>query len=269
MSGSELRLVLIGWGAIATRVADLLAERAAPVDLIAVAVRDGTTRPEDLPAGTRLIDDPGALADLAFDLAVEAAGRESVGPWGRAVLARGADFAPASTSAFVDEGLLDDLTALARSSGAQLVIPPGALGGIDALAAAARLPLAGVRHEIVKPPQAWTGTPAEALCDLAGLNAPATFFEGSAREAARAFPQNANVAVITALAGLGLDRTTVALVADPGARRNSHRIRAEGDFGTMEIALENRPLASNPKSSEMTALSLVRLIENRAGARVV
>lgn len=129
--------------------------------------------------------------------------------------------------------------------------------------------MAEVRHEVVKPARAWAGTKAETLCDLAGLTAPFTFFEGNARAAADAYPQNANVAVISAMAGIGLDRTTIALVADPDAHLNSHRIHATGDFGTLNLSLENRPLATNPKSSEMTALSLLRLIENRTSPLVI
>jgi aspartate dehydrogenase len=55
----------------------------------------------------------------------------------------------------------------------------------------------------------------------------------------------------------------VELVADPAVQRNGHRITAEGGFGRMTIQLENNPLATNPKSSELTALSLVRLIEQQ------
>jgi aspartate dehydrogenase len=157
----------------------------------------------------------------------------------------------------------------ARGAGRQVLIPPGAIGGIDALAAAARLPLAQVRHEIVKPPAAWRGTEAEALCDLAGLAAPVTFWQGPAAEAATRFPQNANVAAITALAGLGMQATQVALVADPGALRNAHRVMATGDFGSLTVVLENRPMASNPKTSELTALSLLRLVANRINPLVI
>ena len=59
------------------------------------------------------------------------------------------------------------------------------------------------------------------------------------------------------------------LVADPKAVENTHSIIARGAFGTLEIRLQNRPLATNPKSSEMTALNLVRLIENRTSALVL
>ena len=117
-------------------------------------------------------------------------------------------------------------------------------------------------HKIVKPPVAWMGTGAETRVPLATLTGAVTFFEGSARQASEAYPQNANVAVISALAGLGLDRTRVHLVADPEAEGNRHELHAVGAFGRLDVRIENRPLRENPKSSEMAALGLVRLVEN-------
>lgn len=259
-----MRLVLVGWGAIGATVAQLLADRSAPVDLVAVGLRNPA---RDLPCPA--ITDPADLVAFRPDLVVEAAGRAAVIPWGEAALSAGADFAPASTSAFAEAGVLDRLTTLARAHDAQVLIPPGALGGMDALAAAARLPLTQVTHEVTKPARAWAGTEAEILCDLSALTAPHTFFEGTAREAAHRFPQNANVALTTALAGLGPDATTLRLIADPTATANRHRVVASGAFGRMEITLDNAPLAHNPKSSALTALSLVRLIENRANPLVI
>lgn len=115
---------------------------------------------------------------------------------------------------------------------------------------------------------AWNA-PAETLCDLDGLTKPFILFKRSAREAAALFPQNANVAVITSLAGIGIDRTRIVLIADPNAALNSHGIQAEGDFGTLEIRVRNRPLKGDPKSSEMAALNIVRLMENRFASLVV
>lgn len=269
MSGSDLRIVLVGWGAIGTRVATLLAERASPVRIQAVAVRDPSAPRHGLPNDAALISTPEELNEINADLLIEAAGRSSVAPWARAGLARGWDVAISSTSALTDAALLSELTRMAQDNHAQILIPPGALGGIDALSAASRLGLHSVRHEVVKPALAWRGTAAEQICNLAGLTASLTFFQGSARQAADAYPQNANVAVISAMAGVGLDATTVALTADPGATLNSHRITATGDFGNLSLTLENRPLATNPKSSEMTALSLLRMIENRANPVVI
>ena len=89
------------------------------------------------------------------------------------------------------------------------------------------------------------------------------FYHGTASDASRKFPQNANVAAISALSGIGPDRTDVRLIADPEATLNCHTVTVTGDFGRMTITLENRPMAQNPKTSELTALALVRLIENR------
>jgi aspartate dehydrogenase len=183
--------------------------------------------------------------------------------WGEAALRGARRFVVSSTSAFCNEALLGRLVEVARGNGSQLVIPPGALGGMDALAAASAVRIDAVVHSVVKPPRAWRGTAAETLLDLDMLTKPKIFFAGTAREAADAFPQNANVAVISALAGIGLDRTRVELVADPAASRNSHRLSAFGAFGRMEMLFENEPLKTNPKSSELTALNLVRLVENQ------
>lgn len=259
-----MRVMLIGWGAIAQRVAGLMPKGA---ELVAIGLRPGSAA--ELPAGVARLEAPEALVALRPDLVIEAAGRSAVLPWGRAALQAGADFIPASTSALTEGPVLEALLGEAIAHDRQLIIPPGALGGIDALAAAALLPLDRVRHEIVKPPRAWAGSPAEALCALSGLSKAVTFWEGPAAEAAARFPQNANVAAITALAGLGMERTEVALVADPAALRNIHRVRAEGAFGSLAIELQNLPMASNPKTSELTALSLVRLIANRVNPMVI
>ncbi|PLP55940.1 aspartate dehydrogenase [Mesorhizobium loti] len=265
MSASERRLNLcfIGWGAIARRVGELLAERHPQgVNIVAVALRDHHRDRDDLPAGVQLISEPAELAGLDLDMVIEAAGRDAVTMWGEAALRCTASFIVSSTSAFCDDALLDRLVSVAKETGSRIVIPSGALGDLGALAAAGILPLEEVVHTIVKPSRAWRGTPAETMLDLETLSVASPFFDGSAREAADRFPQNANVAVISALSGMGLDRTRVVLVADPAAHRNAHRVEAFGAFGRLDLTLENEPLATNPKSSEMTALSLVRLVEN-------
>ncbi len=262
-------VVLVGFGAIGGAVARLLAERGSAARIVAIGLRE-TSRPRSsLPAGVPVLTDPSQLSGIDAGLVVEVAGRNSVAQWGRAALGFGMDFAVSSTSAFTDANLLDELMQTAKSNGAQLIIPPGALGGIDALAAAARMGLDQVEHRIVKPPRAWVGTEAETLCDLAKLRAPQMFFQGSAREAAARFPQNANVALVVALAGLGPDRTRVTLVADPVSAGNRHEIIATGAFGHMALQFDNASLPDNPKSSAMTALSLVRLIENTSASLVI
>jgi aspartate dehydrogenase len=260
-----LRLAIVGWGAIARRVVQLLDERKTNVDLLGIGTRTMLEGENALPAGVAWLSGPESLSEIGADLVVEAAGPSAVEAWGHAALKRGRNCAVCSTSAFCEHGLLDRLIDSAERSGGRILIPSGALAAVDALSAASILPLASVTHSIVKPPRAWLGTPAEAIVDLHTLASRTVFFEGTAREAAQRFPANANVAAITALAGIGFDRTTVVLVADPSAHRNSHRLQVTGDFGAFDMTIENRPLTTNPKSSELTALALVRLIENQSG----
>lgn len=263
-SHKPLRIAIIGWGAISRRVAEVLAgaQDARHVAIVAVGARSGT-RGLDIPVGAVLVTDPAQLRELDLDLVVEAAGRDAVSAWGEAALRSAPAFAIASASALTDAALLERLLATAEACGSQLILPPGALAGIDAIAAASALSLDEVVHSIVKPPAAWRGTPVEEMIVLDALRAPVTFFTGSAREAAVRFPQNANVAVISALAGIGLDRTRIELIADPGIAANCHRLSVSGAFGRLNLTIENRPLAGNPKSSEMAALSLVRAIRSR------
>ncbi|WP_184329095.1 aspartate dehydrogenase [Povalibacter uvarum] len=268
MRRKSLRIALIGWGAISRRVAELLSLRSAgSVSIVAIAKRDAAAA-TSLPANAAVVTTTEELAGLDLDMVVEAASREAVALWGEAALRSSRAFVVASTSAFCDTSLLDGLVRSAEEHGSQLIIPPGALAGVDALVAASALPLESVIHRIVKPPAAWRGTAAESLIALDGLTRAATFYSGTAREAAAQFPKNANVTVISALAGVGLDRTTVELVADPDVQDNIHVLKAVGAFGKLEIRIENKPLAANPKSSEMAALSLVRIVENHARALV-
>jgi aspartate dehydrogenase len=259
----RLRLVFIGFGAINSRVADLLKARNTPVEIVGVATRDEPAERARIPAGVPFLASPSELAALKPDLVAEAAGRAAIDAWAPAALACAPCMIVASTSAFCDDALLPRLAEIAERHASRILIPSGAIGGIDALAGAAVLELDSVTHRIVKPPAAWKGTPAEKQLALASLHERTVFFEGSAREAASQYPQNANATVVTALAGIGLDRTRVELIADPAAHLNGHTIAAEDAFGRMTITLENSPLATNPKSSELTALSLVRLIEQR------
>ncbi len=268
MDGSEpLRLALVGWGAIGRTVAAKLDPD--DVSVVAVAVRDAASPRTDLPSSTRLISTPDDLTDLRPDLVVEAAGRDSVGPWGRASLAAGVDFVVSSVSAFADAALLDELRLLAVNTGAQLQIQPGALAGVEALAAARYMGIDTVEHRIVKPPKAWRDTPAEDLCDLDSLVKPTTFFQANASDTAAQFPKNANVAMTTALAGVGPERTVIALVADPATTTNRHEVSAQGPFGKLDVVVANNPLPGNPKTSALAALSLIRLIGNRSLALVI
>ncbi|MBM3597617.1 MAG: aspartate dehydrogenase [Alphaproteobacteria bacterium] len=197
------------------------------------------------------------------DLAVECAGHGAVADYGPALLERGIDLLVISVGALTDAALHDRLIDNARRGGARLLLPAGAIAGIDAIAAARRAGLTRVTYVSRKPPKAWRGTAAEAVTDLGTIDKATVLFEGPAGEAARRYPQNANVAATVALAGLGLERTAARLIADPAAPGNVHEVEAEGAFGQLSIRLMGKPLPDNPKTSTLTAYSVLRAIENR------
>ena len=257
------RIVLLGFGAINRRVASLLRSRQSAAAIVGVIVRHSGPLPSELIEGAAVIASQSDLIALAPDVILEAASREAVREWGEAALRSARRFVVSSASAFVDDGLLRGLRDTARRFGSQLVLSPGALAGMDGLSAAARIGMREVHHRIVKTPRSW-GTSIGQDVLPPGARDPVVLFRGSAREAAMRYPLNANVAVVCALSGIGLDKTIVELVADPSATDNCHEISATGDFGSLAITLKNRPLHANPKSSELAALALVRLAENEA-----
>ncbi|KRC28180.1 aspartate dehydrogenase [Acidovorax sp. Root217] len=261
-----MRLAVVGFGAIGQALARELASDHR-VRLAQVIVSPGSTVAAQA-ACTAIAPDVRVASTLDCgpgqrpDLVVECAGHTAVLAHVVPALQAGIPCAMASVGALHDTDLLARLEAAAHEGGTRLQLVAGAIGAIDALAAARFGGLDEVVYVGRKPPLSWAGTPAEPAFDLTRLATPQVIFRGSAREAARQFPKNANVAATVSLAGLGLDRTQVELVADPGVVRNVHTVIARGAFGCLELQMENLPLAANPKTSALTVYSLVRAVRN-------
>jgi aspartate dehydrogenase len=196
----------------------------------------------------------------AVDVVVDCAGHPALRQHGATVLARGIDLITVSSGALADAELYASLEAAARQGGVQLRVVAGAIGALDALGAASVGQLTRVTYRGRKPPQGWRGSPAETKLDLDALTEAAVHFRGNARDAALEYPKNANVAASVALAGIGFDDTQVELIADPGIDANLHEVVAEGEFGRCEFSIAGASLPGNPRSSAITAMSVVREI---------
>lgn len=269
-----MRLGLIGYGNIATTLLKVLAEQGLALDRLDLLAKPGAeARASDAlaPLAAKVT---GAFAvhgqvdqliaaqpDLVVEVATHGAVRSSLLP----CLQAGINGVIVSVGALADAGLEAALTEACTRSGALLRIVPGAVGGIDSLAAARLSGGLEVTYTSRKPPRAWKGTPADAALDLDGLYEATVFYTGTAREAARDYPKNANVAATIALAGAGFEATRVEMIADPNAPGNVHEYHVRSNALNFTVCLEGLPSPDNPKTSLSTVYSVAREILNAAG----
>jgi aspartate dehydrogenase len=169
-------------------------------------------------------------------------------------------------------GLLDhpDLIDLARSSRGRVLVPSGAIPGLDAIAAAAVGTIDEVRIVSRKPPSGLVGAPFFATSEIQidAIDAPTLLAKGSVRDVIGGFPSNLNVSVAVALAGIGPDRTQREIWADPGINRNMHTVSVESDSCSLSLSIENIP-SENPRTGRITALSVVSLLQKRHASVVI
>jgi aspartate dehydrogenase len=195
------------------------------------------------------------------DIVVECAPAKHLRDLAEPALANGRTLVTLSCGALLDNF---DLVELARRHGGRVLVPTGALIGLDAVQAAA---LGGgisrVQMITRKPPGGLEGAPylIENQIRVTGLGEAKLVFSGSAREAARGFPANVNVAAALALAGVGPDRTTIDIWADPAVDRNIHRIEVEADAARFSMQIENVPSLENPRTGRLTPLSAIALLK--------
>jgi len=267
-----MRVAIVGAGAIGSFLADrIVAGAAGTAQLVAIADlperRDFLTE-RATRLGCRWFDDPAAVLGERPDVVVEAVSPTVVRSHALAWLEGGADALIMSVGALVDADLLDRLGAAASRLGRHVLVPSGAVGGLDVLRAASIEGLAEVELRTTKPPAALRGAPhlAQLGIDIDAIQEPTIVFDGPAAEAVVAFPANLNVVAALSLAGIGPHRTRVVLVADPSVTRNIHEVRARGTFGELYLRLENEPSPDNARTSLLAPLSALALLRRRAAS---
>jgi aspartate dehydrogenase len=267
-SRTDLRVAVAGLGAIGTKVVEALDRGIDGLALAAVSVQNPEKHQSRL---RRLATMPAVLpiealcdvADIVIECAPSKLFRSIVAPFAGS----GKIAIVLSAGALLDN---EDLIELAKQNGGQIVVPTGALIGLDAVTAAAVGQIHSVRMVTRKPVRGLAGAPyiVENNIDIERITEPLRIFDGTAREAAKGFPANLNVAVALSLAGIGPDRTRLEIWADPALTRNIHRVDVESDSARFSMSIENIP-SENPKTGLITALSVIAYLrKQRASLRV-
>lgn len=269
MTRSPLRVGLIGFGAIGRRLGEAIVNgEAGRCMLAAVLVRS----PEKVDTEARdrigclVTSDAADFLATDLDLVVEVAGHEALKAHAESVLRQGKDLLMISVGAFADAAFQERVERTAHDYGRRVYLATGAIAGLDAISAAAIGGLDSVTHSIRKPPRGLLSSQEADEVERSGQ--PRELYSGPGREAAIRFPENVNVAAAISLAGLGLDKTVVRVVADPTVIRNTHEIEARGAFGELRIVLQNIP-TENPKTGRLTAMSMIKALRNLTAPVVV
>ena len=262
-----MRLGLIGLGAIGGEVLATAGRGELPgVELCAVLVR----RPRLSSPAVRLVTaDAEAFFRQRFDAVLECAGHQAVRDHGERVLAGGSDLLVTSAGALTDDALLGLMLSAAERGGSRLIVPSAGIGALDILAGAAEGGLDEVTVTVRKDPLSWKGTQAETAYDLDRLDGPVILYDGPVREGARRYPQNVNISAAAALAGIGLDRTRLVIVADPAIATHVVEISARGRFGSFTFREDVIPTESNPKTGRLVAMAVVKTVRQLASRFVV
>ena len=252
----ELTVAIGGFGAIGRRVAEALDRGIPGLRLAAVSARDIDKAKRGMSAFSRPVPvlPLSALADVA-DVVVDAAPAPALRELAEPALRAGRRLIVISVGALLQAS---DLIELARRHHAQIIVPSGALLGLDAVTAAAEGKINAVRMISRKPVRGLLGAAylvANGI-DISNIKEPMKVFSGAATEAAVGFPENLNVAAALGLAGIGAERTMIEVWADPQLTRNTHRIEVDADSATFSMTIENIP-SENPKTGRITALSII------------
>ena len=258
--GVVVRVGIVGLGTIGRSVAHALAAGLPGCALAGATSRDaarGAAFLETLAGRPPFLGLPELIE--RSDLVVEAATQVALGEFGPRVLEAGRDLLVLSVGALLDH---PEWVPLAASHGGRIHAPSAAIAGLDGLkGAAVDGHLQSVVMETRKPPRGLAGAPGVAGRDLERLVEETLVFEGSAREACRAFPANVNVVAAVSLAGLGPDATRIRVYVVPGLTRNRHTVTAEGAFGRLRVEIENIP-SENPRTGKLSYLSTIAYLRD-------
>lgn len=262
MRRETVKVAVAGLGAIGMRVAEAVDRgEVAGCELVAVSARDHEraterTRGFRTPPAVFALNDLADAADVIVECAPAAVFAQVAGP----AIEQGKTLLPLSVGALLQHPALTDT---ARATGGRIIVPTGAIIGLDTVRAMAVGEIHSVTLETRKPPEGLAGAPylAENQIDISELKEPLRVFRGTARQAALGFPANVNVAAALALAGLGPERTEVEVWADPTVDRNIQAVTISSDSGEATMTMRNIPSDENPRTGRIVANSVIATLK--------
>lgn len=260
-SPAALKVGLLGVGAIGQTIAKALDAGFCGAVLAAIADQD-RPKAERFAAGLRNPVPVVSLDELMAhsDLIVEAAGQAALPEVVPKAIESRRDLLVLSVGGLLGH---EEWFRQAEERGCRIRVPSGAIAGLDGLKSAARGRLDEVTLTSRKPIAALRGGKyvTERGLDLDRLQEETVIFEGPPEEACKAFPTTSNVAASLRLAVGARTNVRIRVVAVPGGSRNVHQIEAKGEFGRLQVSIENVPSPSNPRTSQLAAFSALATLE--------
>jgi aspartate dehydrogenase len=234
---------LIGCGAIGTVLAEAFERKLIVCDELLIFDID-TAKTENLKATlkfpVKIVSGIDELLAAKPKVVVEAAGQGAVHEYFAKLTASNAQLIFMSTGALLDFDI----------SNPRIHFPAGAIGGIDAISAAANAGIDEITLTTRKNPKALGKQITEETVT----------FEGNAEEATRLFPREMNVAATLALT-VKPTKVKVKIIADPTTVRNTHQIKVKWRFGEMNLQFANDPHPENPHTSALAAWAAIQLLK--------
>jgi len=250
-----MKLAILGCGNIGGTIGRNLQKQSREMQVVAVYDID-RKKAESLaseikprPAVCKDVDE--LLKNKEATLILEAASQEAVALYGKKILESGKSLMIMSVGAFSDDLLLKEMREISEKRKVKIYIPSGAVAGIDGLKSALVGGVTQVTLTTRKNPK---------NLDV-DVKKETVLYVGPAREGIKKYPKNVNVAATLSLAGIGLDKTLLRIIADPKIEKNTHEILVKGAFGSFSVLMENMPSPDNPKTSYLAILSAMAMLK--------
>lgn len=156
-----------------------------------------------------------------------------------------------------------DIFRLATKKRCCVLLPSGAVAGIDAIKAASLGNISSLTLTTRKPPSGLSNNPhlISRGINLTKITEETVLFQGTVDEAVKYFPQNINVAATVALASHDKSKVIIRIITSPSFKVNSHELEVLGDFGRIVTRTDNVVCPDNPKTSYLAVLSGIQTLK--------